>query len=88
MVSERNQQLSSVARSMDDMKSISWLHVYAHKCTFSWNSTKQSTIAQSTAKAQYIACSAVANQCIWLRKLMKDFEDEEEREPIILEQYL
>lgn len=36
---------------------------------FSWLSQKQDTIAQSTAKAEYIATCAAVNQVIWLRRI-------------------
>ncbi|RVW83992.1 hypothetical protein CK203_047319 [Vitis vinifera] len=35
-------------------------------------SKKQEVIAQSTAKAEYVATAAVVNQALWIRKLMAD----------------
>jgi len=36
----------------------------------SWSSKKQSSIAQSTAEAEYIAASNASREAVWLRKLM------------------
>jgi hypothetical protein len=74
---------SDWAGCVDDMKSTTGFLYTLGSGPFSWNSKKQSTIAQSTAEAEYIACSAAANQCIWLRKLMLDLNDEEEGATII-----
>ncbi|XP_013615154.1 PREDICTED: uncharacterized mitochondrial protein AtMg00810-like [Brassica oleracea var. oleracea] len=40
---------------------------------FCWQSSKQQTVAQSTAEAEYIAVCAAANQAVWLQRLFKDF---------------
>ena len=37
-----------------------------------WNSKKQSCIALSTSEAKYIALSANAQECVWLRQLLYD----------------
>ncbi len=37
-----------------------------------WQSQKQSETVRSTCSAEYIAAAAAAEQCIWLRKLLKD----------------
>jgi hypothetical protein len=36
----------------------------------SWSSKKQSSIAQSTAEAEYIAASNASREAMWLRKLL------------------
>jgi hypothetical protein len=36
----------------------------------SWSSKKQGSIAQSTAKAEYIAASDASKEAVWLRKLV------------------
>ena len=38
----------------------------------SWNSQKQSVIAQSAAEAEYYAAVSAANEGLWLKQLMKD----------------
>ena len=51
---------------------------------FSWRSKKQDVIAQSTAEAEYVAAVAVANQAIWLRKLMADLHMEQKESTQVL----
>ena len=42
----------------------------------SWRSKKQSCVALSTAKAEYMALSSAAQEAVWLRELCKDFNSE------------
>jgi hypothetical protein len=42
-----------------------------------WSSRKQSSIAQSTAKAEYIAASVASKEAVWLRKLLSNLFSEE-----------
>ena len=35
----------------------------------SWRSKKQSTVALSTAEAEYVALSSAAQECVWMRRL-------------------
>lgn len=74
---------SDWAGCIDDMRSTSGYLFSLGSGPFSWNSKKQSTTAQSTAEAEYIACSSCANQCIWLRKLMGDLGHAQEGPTII-----
>ncbi|KAB1200325.1 Copia protein [Morella rubra] len=39
---------------------------------FSWSSKKQGNVAQSTAKAEYVAAAGAANQAIWLKRILTD----------------
>ena len=41
---------------------------------FSWNSKKQEVVAQSSAEAEYIAAAGATNQALWLRKILRDLE--------------
>ncbi|KAG8496328.1 hypothetical protein CXB51_009093 [Gossypium anomalum] len=68
---------SDWARSIDDMKSTSGYFFTLGSRVFCWSSKKQQTIAQSTAKAEYIAAAAAVNQAIWLRKLLCDLNEEQ-----------
>ncbi|EOY32582.1 Uncharacterized protein TCM_040572 [Theobroma cacao] len=45
---------------------------YSSNGPFSWNSYKQTLVAQSSVEAKYIAASAASNQAIWLRKVLAD----------------
>ena len=38
----------------------------------SWSSRKQGSIAQSTAKAEYIVASDACKEAVWLKKLLSD----------------
>ena len=42
--------------------------------TLSWKSQKQSTVAQSTAEAEYIAASSVPKECCYLKSLLKEIK--------------
>ena len=44
----------------------------------SWFSKKQSTVALSTAEAEYVLLSAAAQEAVWLRKLLSDFNSHQE----------
>ena len=63
---------SDWAGNLDDMKSTTGYAFSLGSGMFSWNSKKQEIVAQSTAEAEYVAAAAVANQAIWLRKILKD----------------
>ena len=56
----------------DDMKSTASYVFYFGSRVFSWVSSKQDVVAQSTAESEYIAAAAAANQAIWLRKVLAD----------------
>jgi hypothetical protein len=43
----------------------------------SWCSRKQSSVALSTAEAEYIALSVAVREAVWLRKLLTDLFDHE-----------
>jgi hypothetical protein len=49
----------------------------------SWCSRKQSSVALSTAEAEYIALSVAVREAVWLRKLLTDLFDHE-MDPIII----
>ncbi|KAG8480141.1 hypothetical protein CXB51_024917 [Gossypium anomalum] len=63
--------------SIDNMKSTSGYFFTLGSGVFCWSSKKQQTVAQSTAKAEYIAAAAAVNQAIWLRKLLYDLNEEQ-----------
>ena len=63
---------------MEEMRSTSrYCFTFGLGC-FSWCSKKQELLAQSTIEVEFIASIAVANQAIWLKKLMDDLHVHQE----------
>ncbi|GKV37173.1 hypothetical protein SLEP1_g45232 [Rubroshorea leprosula] len=62
---------SDWAGSMEDMISTTSYVFSFGSGSFSWNSKKQDIVAQSTAKAEYLAAGAAANHAIWLRMVLE-----------------
>ncbi|KAL4342366.1 hypothetical protein GQ457_08G025750 [Hibiscus cannabinus] len=69
---------SDWAGCVDDMRSTSGNCFSFGSGIFSWSSKKQEIVAQSTAEAEYVAATAVANQALWIRKLLTDLHMEQE----------
>ena len=51
----------------------------------SWRSKKQSTVALSTAEAEYVALSSAAQECVWMRRLNSDLGNSREEPTTIME---
>ena len=49
----------------------------------SWSSHRQKCIATSTTEAEYVACSLLTKDLIWLRRLLKNLGEEQRRPTII-----
>ncbi|CAM8951713.1 unnamed protein product [Rhodiola kirilowii] len=56
-----------------DRKSTSGMAQYLGSCLISWASKKQSSIALSTAEAEYIAAAACCAQLLWIRQQLSDY---------------
>lgn len=56
----------------EDLKSTTGYCFNIGSTVFSWQTSKQDTIAQSTAEAEYMALCAATNQAMWLRRLLED----------------
>ncbi|KAK5826230.1 hypothetical protein PVK06_021146 [Gossypium arboreum] len=63
---------SDWARSIDDMNSTSGYLFTLGSAIFYWTSKKQTVVAQSTTKVEYVVTAGAINQAIWLRKIMAD----------------
>lgn len=63
---------SDWAGSVDDAKGTSDYAFSFVSIVFSWNSSMQDVVAQSSTKAEYISAAAAANQAICLRKILLD----------------
>jgi len=60
--------------SDEGMMSTSGYCFAMEKSVFCWNSKKQSVVAHSTTKAEYIVAYVAAKQLIWLRKMLSDLD--------------
>ncbi|XP_074561976.1 secreted RxLR effector protein 161-like [Curcuma longa] len=69
---------SDLAGSIDDSKSTSGYVFYLESGAIAWCSKKQSTIALSTTKAEYIAASFVGCHLLWLRGILENLKHVQE----------
>ena len=73
------------AGDVGDRKSTSGYVFLLGGAAVSWKSTKQTTVALSTAEAEYIALSTASQEAIWLQQLMSDLSKKTLQEMIIYE---
>ncbi|KAL8118599.1 hypothetical protein AgCh_016205 [Apium graveolens] len=59
-------------QSESDSKSMSGYMFTLNGGAISWKSSKQSTTADSTAEAEYIAASEAAKEAVWMRKFVSE----------------
>ena len=52
----------------------------------SWLSKKQSTVALSTAEAEYMSLSSASQEAVWLRKLLADFDFGIPQKPTVIKE--
>ena len=62
------------AGSAIDWKSTSWCCFSMGSGVISWFSRKQSYVALSTAKAEYVAAFSASCEAVWMRKLLFDLQ--------------
>ena len=55
------------ASDKDERKSTTGYAFLLNGAAISWCSKKQSCISLSTMKSEYVACSAVAQEAVWLK---------------------
>jgi hypothetical protein len=72
------------AGSVSDRKSTSGCCFSLGSAMISWQSRKQSSIALSTAEAEYIVACSASCKAIWLRKLLTGLFDLEMKATMIL----
>ena len=60
------------AGDASDRKSTSGYSFQLSGASVSWNSTKQTCVALSTAEAEYYALASAAQEAIWMQQLLKD----------------
>lgn len=63
---------SSFQSESDDSTSMSGYVFTLNGGAISWKSSKQSTTADSTAEAEYIAASEAAKEAVWMRKFVSE----------------
>ncbi|KXJ72178.1 hypothetical protein RP20_CCG018696 [Aedes albopictus] len=60
------------AEDVSDRRSTSGFLFYVYGCLVSWASRKQTSVALSSAEAEYVALSVGATEAIWLRMVLQD----------------
>jgi hypothetical protein len=64
---------SDYARCKVDRKSTSGTCQFLRRSLVSWNSKKQTSVALSTAEAEYVATGQCCAQLLWMRQTLRDF---------------
>ncbi|XP_020080151.1 uncharacterized protein LOC109703839 [Ananas comosus] len=60
------------AGDLDERKSTSGYAFLLGNGAITWSSKKQTCIALSTMEAEFVACSAAAQEAIWMRRFLRD----------------
>jgi hypothetical protein len=63
---------------VDDMKSTPGYAFSLGLGVFSWSSKKQQSVAQSSAKAEYVSVALATSHAIWLRRILEDIGEKQE----------
>ncbi|XP_049371095.1 secreted RxLR effector protein 161-like [Solanum verrucosum] len=69
--------------SIDDTKSTSGYAFLFGSRICSWLSKKQSVVAQSTTKAEYVSAAKATSQAIWLRRIFEDTGEKQKRGTVL-----
>lgn len=73
------------AGDVNDRKSTSGYLFKLSGAAVSWRSKKQTSVALSTAEAEYIALASTAQEAVWLRQLLTDLNNESIQSITIME---
>ena len=73
------------AGDADDRKSTSGYMFLIAGGPVSWKSRKQSTVALSTAEAEYVALSTAVQECMWMQRLLSELGNPPDGPTTILE---
>ena len=73
------------AGDLDTRKSTSGYTLLKNKGIVSWKSKKQSIVAQSTAEAEYVALYFAVQECIWIRQLLQDLKEPQNKASVVYE---
>ena len=74
---------SDWAGSTDDRKSTSGYVFLLGNKAISWASKKQTTVALSSAEAEYMAATSAACEATWLRKILQDVQQDSKTPTVI-----
>lgn len=74
---------SDYAGDLDDRKSTSGFFFLFGTAAVSWSSKKQPIVSLSTTEAEYIAAASCACQCIWMRRILEELGQKEEKKTVI-----
>jgi len=58
--------------TVSDRKSTSGYMVKLGDSLINWTSRKQHSVALSTCEAEYIALSSASQECVWMRRMLRD----------------
>lgn len=76
---------SDWAGDLDDRRSVSGYMFKLCGAPISWRSKKQTSVALSTAEAEYVALSCATQEVVWLRQLMSELRLEQSKPTLIYE---
>ena len=72
------------AGDLDDRKSTSGYMFQIGGTAVSWRSKKQTTVALSTAEAEYVALAGATQEAVWMRQLTADLNGEPATKPTVV----
>ena len=76
---------SDWAGDIEDRRSTSGYLFLINGAGVSWRSKKQSSVALSTAEAEYMALASAAQEAIWIRQLTQDLKNGTDKATVIYE---
>ena len=72
------------ASNIVDRKSTSGYSFFVYGCLVSWSSKKQTTVANSSCEAEYVALSNSVSESLWIKGILYDMNIMASNEPITI----